>query len=262
MHDETGDWMKQHLNRIFEDLHRDLELADTPYQARHLWYLRFHKERYSSDIEFIERYYRSGRILEIGSHPYHLTYALKRLGYDVVGLDIDPSRYGHFIKKHGLDIVPCDIETKPLPFKDDTFQLIVFNEVFEHLRIDPIKTLLEINRVLSPGGIMILSTPNLYALHRILLFLIGRGIKDPYGAFKQMHDIGHMGHLREYSVKEVRKFLVNTGFEFVDVQYKTYKYFIKGNWGKLANIVYLVTPRVFSSSFIMFGRKPDNKVNA
>jgi SAM-dependent methyltransferase len=254
--------MKLNLDQVFEDLQRDLELPDTPYQARHLWYLRFHRERYCSDIRYIEKYYRSGRILEIGSHPYHLTYALKRLGYNVVGLDIDPSRYSHFIKKHNLDIVPCNIETKPLPFNANTFQLIVFNEVFEHLRIDPIKTLIEINRVLSPGGIMMLSTPNLYALHRILLFLIGRGIKDPYGAFKQMHDIGHMGHLREYSVKEVKRFLVNTGYECVAVEYETYKFVIKGNWGKLANIVYMFTPKVFSPHFIVFSRKPDKKVNS
>jgi SAM-dependent methyltransferase len=245
--------------KLFEDLKRDIELPDTPWQKAHLWYLRFHQERYCSDIAFIEKYYRSGQILEIGSHPYHLTYALKRLGYDVVGLDIDPSRYNHFIKKHNLNIVPCDIDSQPIPFKDDTFQLIVFNEVFEHLRIDVINTLKEINRVLSPGGVLILSTPNLYALHRILLFLIGRGIKDPYVAFKQMHDIGHMGHLREYSVKEVKKFLVNTGFECFDVKHMTYKFVIKGNWGKLANIVYIFTPRIFSSHFILFSRKPEKE---
>jgi SAM-dependent methyltransferase len=249
--------MKNDLHQIFEDLRCDIDLPDTPYRARHFAYLVNHKQRYISDIGFIAKHYRSGRILEIGSHPYHLTYAMKRLGYDVIGLDIDPSRYGHFIKKHDLSIITCDIETEPIPFGDDAFQLILFNEVFEHLRMDPIKTLIEINRVLQPGGIMILTTPNLYAVHRILLFLLGRGIKDPYGAFKQMHDIGHMGHVREYSAREVSRFLINTNYQIVDIHYRTYKYFIKGIWGKLANLVYLVTPRPFSPYLVLIARKPD-----
>ncbi len=242
---------------IFSDLESDISLPDTPYQARHISYLINHRQRFISDLLLVRKHHTSGKILEIGSHPYHLTYAMKRLGYDVVGLDIDPQRYDHFIRKHGLSVIKSDIETDPLPFEDNTFNLILFNEVFEHLRIDPIRTLIEINRVSRPGGIMILSTPNLYALHRILLFLVGRGIKDPYGAFKQMHDVGHMGHIREYSVKEVKKFLTNTGWKVEAVHYRTYKYYIKGKWGKLANLIYHVTPRPFSPYLVFINRKPE-----
>jgi SAM-dependent methyltransferase len=242
---------------IIADLTRDVSLPDTPYRNRHIRYLTLSGERFVSDLDLIGKYYTDGTILEIGSHPYHLTYAMKRLGYDVIGLDIDPQRYDHFIKKHGLHIVKSDVEKEPLPFEDGAFRFILFNEVFEHLRIDPIKTLMEINRVLEPGGIMILSTPNLYALHRIALFLLGRGIKDPYAAFKQLHDVGHVGHIREYSEKEVRKFLTNTGWVVQDVYYRTFKYYyIYGIWGRLANLAYLVVPRRFLPYLVFINRKP------
>ena len=244
-----------YYQRILDDLQDDITPPDTPFRTTHVSYFINHRQRFLNDLLLIEKYRTSGEILEIGSHPYHLTYAMKRVGYDVVGLDIDPSRMDNFVKKHDLRVVACDIEKGPIPFEDEAFPLILFNEVFEHLRIDPIKTLIEINRVLRPGGVMILSTPNLYALHRIFLFLIGRGIKDPYGAFKQMHDVGYMGHIREYSVKEVNRFLTNTGFKVAAVHYRSYKYYIKGIWGKLANLVYLVTPRPLSPYLVFIASK-------
>ena len=47
-----------------------------------------------------------------------------------------------------------------LPFYDASFDLITCNMVLEHLK-DPAKTLCEMARVLSPGGQLIIHTPNL-----------------------------------------------------------------------------------------------------
>lgn len=48
-----------------------------------------------------------------------------------------------------------NFEEEPLPFADDAVDVVVFNEVFEHLRVNPIFTFREINRVLRPQGTLL-----------------------------------------------------------------------------------------------------------
>jgi SAM-dependent methyltransferase len=170
------------------------------------------KRRYIFDQELLASHYESGRILEIGSAPYHLTYILTRKDFDITGIDIAPERQASFISDNHLNVVKCDIESEPLPFQDDTFHYIIFNEVFEHLRINPIRTLREINRVLHPEGKLALSTPNLYSIRTIILFFLGRGFDNPYEEFEKLETLHHMGHVREYSIRQMREFLVKTGF--------------------------------------------------
>ena len=175
--------------------------------------LHTHTKRYFHDLSLLEQYYQEGEILEVGSSPYHLTYLLQQKGYPVTGLDILPERQQAFLDRTQLKIIQNNVETEPLPFPDNSFHYIIFNEIFEHLRINPIQTLREVNRVLHPDGYLALSTPNLYAVRNIVLFLLGRGFDDPYEEFKKLETIQHMGHVREYTVKQVRKFLTETGFQ-------------------------------------------------
>lgn len=194
-------------------------------------YLFSNKKRYQ---------YEFGKILEIGSAPCHLTYLLKRKKYPVVGLDINPERFKDFIKKKDLHVVKCNIETEPLPFDDNEFGLILFNETFEHLRFNPIATLQEINRVLKPKGKLILSTPNLYSIRNVVNFLLGKGFDDPYKEFMKLYNIGHMGHVRVYSAKQVNTFLENTGFDCKKVLFKSYNK-LKGLWFPF-NFVRMIFP--------------------
>ncbi len=63
--------------------------------------------------------------------------------------------------------VPLDADidlTRPLPYPDAAFDLVIFCEVAEHLPTY-IPAVLEIGRVLAPGGHLILSTPNVGRLH-------------------------------------------------------------------------------------------------
>ena len=60
----------------------------------------------------------------------------------------------------------------PLPFRDGTFDVVVSLETIEHL-IDPDALLIEVKRVLAPGGCLILSTPRLDALLVVGSLLLG-----------------------------------------------------------------------------------------
>lgn len=213
-----------------------------------------HRNRYLNDIRLVNKYFkRSGRVLEIGSLPCQMTYCLKRIGFKVVGVDISPRILSKFIFRYNLEVKKCDIEKQRLPFRNNYFDNILFNEVFEHLRIDPLSTLKEVNRVMKPGGLLILTTPNLYAFHKIIMFNIGMGFNNPYLEFEKLTRYGYMGHIREYSTSEIKEILKKTGFKVKKVEYKLYNYFhtnylfnklYKKVFAYLLDFVMIIVPRL------------------
>ena len=175
--------------------------------------------RVSFDLELVQRYAtQTGLILDVGAIPPLLIQALKQRGYNVAGLDIDPSRFSETIKTLDLDIRACNIETESIPYEDSSVDLMVLNEIFEHLRINLITTFEELWRVMKPGGIILMSTPNGLAMHSIFRMFrkrrIGPGIHFEY---EKLGRIGHMGHVREYSENEVIDFLQEMNFKVVEV---------------------------------------------
>ena len=181
------------------------------------WYESYaenHKVRLAFDLELIERFAtRDAAMVEFGSCPPILTVALTRAGYSVCGLDLAPDRFEGVCRREGLTVKEVNFEEEPLPFADDAVDVVVFNEVFEHLRVNPIFTFREINRVLRPQGTLLLSTPNLTSLRGWWnLAVKGQPANDLYDAFEKLETLGHVGHVRLYTPLEVATFLKKMGF--------------------------------------------------
>lgn len=210
----------------YEELKLKLE-ADSSASEVQTWskkYLNSHRRRYLKELALIESLSLSGRkVLEIGSAPFHMTYFLKRKGLAVTGWDIDPERFSQFIESNDLDVEKVNIETDDVARWESQFDLVIFNEVFEHLRINPIETLRKINRVLKPGGKLLMSTPNLTSLGNRVSILLGRGFDNPFEEFNKLNRFGHMGHVREYTASQVVQFLSNTGFTIERINYPNYR---------------------------------------
>jgi len=75
----------------------------------------------------------------------------------VVGVDIDEATVAHARHTHGIEAHEGDVSR--LPFDDATFDLVVSFETIEHVA-EPELALDEFRRVLSPGGVLVVSTPN------------------------------------------------------------------------------------------------------
>jgi len=58
----------------------------------------------------------------------------------------------------------CDI-TKKIPKPDNCYDLIICNEVLEHIN-EPLSALNEFNRILRPGGQLIITAPQCHGLHQ------------------------------------------------------------------------------------------------
>lgn len=198
---------------------------------------------------------KKDRILDIGSNPPYFLAAIKSMGHKIEGLDINPSLDSELIKEYKLKIKKCDIEQEPFPYKDNSFDKIILSEVFEHLYVNPIYTMKEISRVLKNKGELIFTTPNGYSLKRVGKFILGRGSSaNPYSSFSSFIEYGYRGHIREYSLSELKDFLEKTGFIVTENCYTSYEHmFIKKN--KLLNLfvrfIYYLLPSLRSHIIII-----------
>lgn len=201
-----------------DDILEELENFQGSYEGAYSeWsddYFSNHRDYYVGVLSVIDEHL-SGPLLDVGAAPYHITTLLQEKGIEVSGLDIEPKRMEKIIVSNNIDIKKCNIETDRFPFGDNEFSGVIFTEVLEHLRINPIWTLKEIRRVLKPDGKLLLTTPNLTSIYNINSYLSNGVIIDPYDEYKKIDDLGHMGHVREYTPSEVRSLLEKTDFNVV-----------------------------------------------
>lgn len=102
-----------------------------------------------------------------------------------------------------------DLE-EPFPYSDETFDVVIFTEVLEHLPVDPMHALSEINRITKTGGWILLSTPNCSSAKSVIKILRG-GNPNCYPIYTKQPT--HDRHNREYTPWEVRQLLAASGYE-------------------------------------------------
>lgn len=76
-------------------------------------------------------------------------------------------------ERRGLEVARIDLETELLPWPDASVDVVVCNQVLEHLK-NVWLPMAEMHRVLRPGGHAVLSVPNLAGLHNRVLLALGR----------------------------------------------------------------------------------------
>lgn len=105
----------------------------------------------------IAPYKTSGRALDIGCGPGYFLAAAQKAGFDPYGLD--PSDYivAQAQKTWGDRVKLGLIESAD--YAPESFDLVVAFDTFEHI-YDPQKFLAAICRVLKPGGILAITTPD------------------------------------------------------------------------------------------------------
>lgn len=115
----------------------------------------------------------AGPLLDIGCGSGEKTLAYGRLlglgSGDLSGVDLLHS--GAVSAR--FESFGSDLERDPFPFPDASFSVVVCNQVLEHLK-NIFLPLSEMERVLRPGGYLLIGIPNLAALHNRFLLLLGR----------------------------------------------------------------------------------------
>ncbi len=100
-------------------------------------------------------------ILNLGSGPFFELSELHVPHKRVTLCDIDPRALSVAQRIHGAALAGTDTLTpgQPLPYEDARFDAVISMDVVEHI-LDPLPWLVEALRVLKPGGLLFLTTPN------------------------------------------------------------------------------------------------------
>ncbi len=143
------------------------------------------------------------RLLDVGcwdgsaTRDYAAAFGAEALGVEVFDGPAAEAR------RRAVEVARLDLEVDRFPWPDGSVDLVIANQVLEHLK-NVWLPMAEMARVLRAGGWLIVSVPNLASLHNRILLLLGR----------QPSSIRTQGpHVRGFTLREVRR-LVQLGSVF------------------------------------------------
>jgi ubiquinone/menaquinone biosynthesis C-methylase UbiE len=151
----------------------------------------------------LERVEPGQRVLDLGCGEGDFTAALAEAGAEPVGADVAERALERARARHGGLRFELVIPHGPFPWPDGAFDVVWASETIEHV-VDTARWLSEVRRVLSPGGRLLLTTPDHGPLRRLALALALGGFErhfDPRG-----------DHLRFYTRRSLRELLEDFGF--------------------------------------------------
>ena len=120
--------------------------------------------------------------------------AIRRCGIDC----LDPGAVSPGFEYRQRDVA------KGLPFGEGEFDVVLAGEVVEHL-LDTIAFLRECRRVLRPGGVVLLTTPNLAYWRNLLQWMRQQQF------FFVDHRAGENGHVRYFAPRTLRAVMMEAG---------------------------------------------------
>jgi 2-polyprenyl-3-methyl-5-hydroxy-6-metoxy-1,4-benzoquinol methylase len=137
-----------------------------------------------------------GKLLDIGAATGFFMSIAKKRSFRVVGVELSDfaARKG---RENGLDIVTGDLLNTN--FEGESFDVITMFDVLEHVP-DPKKLIQEVSRVLRPGGLIIINTPDAESLWARVLGKRWQLIMPPE-------------HINYFSPKNLSKYLEDVGYE-------------------------------------------------
>ena len=135
-----------------------------------------------------------GKILDIGCNNGLYLYLLKNIGWDVSEVEIN-AQAAQASNSLGVNCFCGDLEGAHYP--DHSFDVVRLHHVLEHVR-SPHQILLEIKRILKPGGVVYFEVPN----QRSFSFYVFRHIWH-----------GNQGHLYAFSPATLKRLCDKVGFK-------------------------------------------------
>jgi SAM-dependent methyltransferase len=176
---------------------------------------------YGAVVENLSPFPR-GKLLDAGAGSGLLSKELAEIGFEVTAADIDRSFLR--VEHPGIRFVEANFNGVT-PFADGAFDYIVCLEMIEHVE-NPFALLREFQRILRPGGTIILSTPNILNIGSRLRFLL----EGNYEYFKyplpewERDGTGSNLHVNPIRLHEMEYYFLKAGLAIDDVFTSRRKY--------------------------------------
>jgi 2-polyprenyl-3-methyl-5-hydroxy-6-metoxy-1,4-benzoquinol methylase len=156
-------WKEEHLSGVYDKgywedyAERVKHFAFDPVANRERW--RFY-------LPVLDGVRQTGRILDVGCAQGDFLAAAKERGWAGYGLEIAPIAAEYAGRTHGVSVHVGSLETAPWP--DGWFDAVTLWDVIEHVP-SPRAYVARIARLVRPGGMFALTTPNIRSTSYALL---------------------------------------------------------------------------------------------
>lgn len=211
----------QYTNEVFtnpnEGISEDITRLYEAMTSKDDSYLQGHARRTMRTVEVLLDKNPKGKLLELGTSkviPLLLQELQPELEVHVTDFDLTKEQKGKTnisleIYNRDVPVYRVDLEKQALPIESETFDYVLCCEVIEHMELDPMFMMSEINRVLKPQGTLILTTPNITSSRA--LWKILRGM-EPHFYMQYRKTPSYHRHNYEYSVSGIRSVMKASGF--------------------------------------------------
>lgn len=143
------------------------------------------------------------RILDVGCGPGTLLSLLKRMGFQVAGVDLSARAAEIALREHGINVEVGQLEK--LSFPADSFDVVLLLHTLEHVP-NPRELLGEVLRILKPQGRAVVQVPNIDSIQFKFFGTRWYGLDVPR-------------HLIDYSLPSLLRLLSRTGFDVKRVRH-------------------------------------------
>lgn len=200
-------WIDEEVKSVVQEV---LEGADD--------YHLVHTARLARTVDLLRRESPSGRLLEIGTSGF-FPLVCKKLFPDleVHATNFDksnpsPAYVEMSVGQQSIDVY-CfnhDLEYGVFPVDNETYDFVICCEVLEHMEIDPMFMLSELNRIMKTGATLLLTTPNITSSRALMKILSG---VEPYFFMQYHRNRSYNRHNFEYSAVTLSAILLAAGFD-------------------------------------------------
>jgi len=164
------------------------------------------KQRQKLDTEFryLPKPTQGQRLLDIGCGNGDFLVGAREAGWQVSGVEPDP-KAADAARQRGVDVTVGTVDL--LAGESDCFDAITLSHVIEHVH-EPKQLLQAVQRLLKPGGIVYIDTPNIQSHGAELFRQNWRGIETPR-------------HLVLFNPASLTGLLSATGFRDIKIERRT-----------------------------------------
>lgn len=169
---------------------------------------------------------------DIGFYPGTLVYVLRKIfyekGFNFFAFEhfeiLRNQRLKSFFKTNLINLRGMNLNLDQEIY-NKKFDLVLFSETLEHLRINPYFVLKNISKIVKKKGRLILTVPNNLKLSNRLRALFGKSVLENVKNYivKNNDNTNLYGyHWREYTLSEIEYLLVNVGFKIEKIKTVSY----------------------------------------
>jgi len=181
------------------------------------FYHQTHKRRLARTLQIFMELNPRGRVLELGTEglfPLAMKELAPQVDITVTNFDMDQGLSHEYSVSIGefsgtFKAFAIDLESDAIPEKSATFDFVLCCEVLEHMDVDPMFMMSEVNRVMKKNGTLLLTTPNVVSSRGLTKMLSGY---EPYFYMQYHRNRSPYRHNYEYSIHSLKALVKASGF--------------------------------------------------